>query len=195
MMDTESIFRKYTDEETFAKIVDYDSVSQMWQHSVDTYPNHVALADGETSVTYTELERQVSLMRGELLAKGVKSGDMVGVYAPNSIFFVQSYLAITTLGACAVLLPAHLDAMTVFGCCFKFGMQALCYHTNLEDNLAILKEKKLPIGLINNADTLSQSADDLPGQRGTEHGNLLKSGGSLHSFALLQKERSGPEIA
>ncbi|MBR2988200.1 MAG: acyl--CoA ligase [Clostridia bacterium] len=141
MINTADIFRPYTDAETFSKIVDYDSVSQMWQHSVDTYPNNVAIVDNGTSVTYAELENQVALIRGTLAQKGIKAGDTVGVYSPNSLFFVQAYLAVTTLGACAVLLPAHLDKTTVFGCYFKFGLKALIYNPVLEENLALIKEK------------------------------------------------------
>ena len=106
MINTEELFRPYTDAETFAKIVDYDNVTKMWQHSVETYPNHVAIVDGE-EVTYAQLDAQVAVLRGELMRKGVKPGDFVGVYAPNSLFFVRAYLAATTYGACAVLLPWH----------------------------------------------------------------------------------------
>ena len=104
MQNTVEMFRKYTDAQTFSKIVDYDSVSEMWEHSLKTYAENVAVVDGE-AVTYAALGEQVAKMRGELMAKGLKAGDIVGLLAPNSLFFVKAYLAITTMGACAVLLP------------------------------------------------------------------------------------------
>ena len=39
------IFRKYTDPETFEKIVDYASVTEMWNHSVEAYPDTPAIVD------------------------------------------------------------------------------------------------------------------------------------------------------
>ena len=45
------VFSKYTTKETYEKIVDYASVSEMWSHSVKTYPNNVALVDNGVNVT------------------------------------------------------------------------------------------------------------------------------------------------
>ena len=150
MINTEELFRPYTDAETFAKIVDYDNVTKMWQHSVETYPNHVAIVDGE-EVTYAQLDAQVAVLRGELMRKGVKPGDFVGVYAPNSLFFVRAYLAATTYGACAVLLPPHLDEATVFGCSMKFGFKALFYDRALEEKMALVKARNAALPLIDDA--------------------------------------------
>ncbi len=147
MQNTEELFRKYTDAETFSKIVDFDSVSQMWEHSVNTYPNNEAIVDGE-KVTYLELENQVAILRGELLSKGVKKGDRVGLLIPNSLFFVKAYLAVTTLGACAVLLPAHLDEITVFGCSLKFNLSALIYDSNLAQKTTVISAKNPKVVLI-----------------------------------------------
>ena len=149
MIDTKEVFRQFTDAETFAKIVDFDSISQMWQHSVKEYPNNVAIVDG-TEITYAELEKQVARLRGALVKNGVKAGDFIGLYAPNSLFFVQSYLAVTTLGACAVLLPPQLDEMTVFGCSMKFGFKVFLYDSALEEKVQLLKEKNKNVVLIEN---------------------------------------------
>lgn len=140
MQNTNDIFKKYTDEKTFSKIVDYESVSQMWEHSLNEYGNNIAVVDGE-SITYIELEQQVAVLRGELVSKGVKQGDCIGLFAPNSLFFIKAYLAITTMGACAVLLPVHLDETALLGCVKKFGVKALMYDVSLKDKVSILSEK------------------------------------------------------
>ncbi|MBR2337812.1 MAG: acyl--CoA ligase [Clostridia bacterium] len=150
MIDTEKIFKGFTDEQTFAKIIDFDSVSQMWQNSVSLYPENVAIVDEGCSITYAELENEVALLRGLLLKQGVKQGDLVGIYAPNSLFFVKSYLAITTIGACALLLPTHLDKTVVFGCCMKFGVKALFYDESLKDNVSLIVDQKVNIALFDN---------------------------------------------
>lgn len=134
------IFDKYTDAETLKKIVDYKNVSVMWQHSVAEYADNVALVDKE-SVTYSQLNNQVEQMRAALAEKGIQKGDRVGVYIPNSIAFVKTFLALTTLGAVAVLLPPHLDEMSVFGCSLKFALKALVYSPALQEKTAFAADK------------------------------------------------------
>ncbi|MBE6673619.1 MAG: hypothetical protein E7596_00770 [Ruminococcaceae bacterium] len=136
------IFEKYTDKETYAKIVDFESVSQMWAHSVSEYGDKTAICDNGESYTFSDLEEQVARMRSYLLENGVKKGDNVGIYIPNCKDFVKTYLAVTTIGAVAVLLPPQLDEMTVFGCSMKFALSAMVYSQALESKLTFLKEKR-----------------------------------------------------
>ena len=134
-------FEKYTDAATYAKIVDYKNVSQMWTHSVTTYANNVAIVDGEP-ITYAQLDAAVSRMRTALIAAGIKTGDRVGVYIPNSAAFAKTFLALTTMGAVPLLMPPHLDEMTVFGCSFKYELKALIHSPALAQNVGILKTKR-----------------------------------------------------
>ena len=137
MINSDSIFKSYTDEATFSKIVDYGCVSEMWAHSVATYPDNVAIVDGR-EVTFRQMNEEVAALRGVLADKGIKSGDNVGIYCPNSLAFVKAYLAAATLGACAVLMPPHLDMPTVFGCTMKFALNAIVYDESLSGNLTRL---------------------------------------------------------
>ena len=146
-MNTKEVFRPYTKAEEFDKIVDYSCMTEMWEHSVKTYPENVAIVDVK-EYTYKELDDAVSAFRGVLAENGVKTGDLVGIYMPNSVEFAKAYLAITTMGASAVLLPPHLDAMTVFGCAMKFGLKAIAYSEVLKDNLSFLAEKNPAVALI-----------------------------------------------
>lgn len=157
-METPNIFANYTDAETFSKITDYSCVTQMWTESVKNYKNGVAVVDGE-EYTYAKLDEMVASFRGLLAESGIKAGDMVGMYLPNSIDFVKAYLAVTTLGACAVLLPPHLDNMTVFGCSMKFGMKALVYSSALEEKLDITKAKNPSLPLIEGSSCSEKTTD------------------------------------
>ncbi len=156
-MDTNNIFARYTDAETFAKITDYSCITQMWNESVANYQDSVAIVDGE-SYTYGQLDAMVSSFRALLSKKGVKPGDIVGMYLPNCVEFAKAYLAITTMGACAVLLPPHLDNMTVFGCSMKFGMKALVYSKALEEKLDIVKAKNPNLPLVEGSESCEESA-------------------------------------
>ena len=146
-MTAENVFSRYTSAETFAKITDYTCINQMWQEAAINYRDSIALVDGQ-EYTYGQLDALVASFRALLAEKGVKPGDVVGIYLPNCADFAKAYLAITTMGACAVLLPPHLDNMTVFGCSMKFGMKALVYSSALEEKLDIVKMKNPALPLI-----------------------------------------------
>ncbi len=141
-------FDAYTDAEFIKNPLGFDCVSDMWEHSASAYAELDAVATAEEKITYGELNRQVALFRTVLANAGVKKGDRVGLYTPNSIDFVKAYLAITTLGAVAVLLPPHLDVTTVFGCSMKFALSALVYGAALKDNTALVSERNPKVALV-----------------------------------------------
>ena len=142
------IFRKYTDSETFSKIVDFNNVTEMWQNSVSKYRDNVAIIDGENKYTYEQLDAEISAFRALLMEKGVTPGSLIGILSPNSIGFVKSFVASATMAVPSVLLPAHLDAATVFGCAYNFGMKAIVYDESLTDKVAVVKEKLPSVALI-----------------------------------------------
>ena len=101
-------FEKYTTPEQLEKIVDYPSISHMWQDCVNKYADLDAIED-RAKYTYKEMDEEIALFRGLLKSKGVEKGDMVGMLVQNSYEFIRAYLAIQTLGAVAVLMPVHVE--------------------------------------------------------------------------------------
>ena len=183
-----SIFDKYTDRATLEKIVDYKNVTEMWEHSVNEYPNNVALV-AEREITFAQLDAEVSAFRTVLSNNNVSVGDKVAVYAPNSIAFAKAFLAITTLGAVAVLLPPHLDKMTVFGCTMKFGLMAIVYNTAMTENVGLVAEKNPAVALID-IDSTSDTATPSVIVDGSAPCTILFTGGTTgrSKGALLSNE-------
>lgn len=140
-------FKKYTDEETFSQIVSFPCMAAMWEDRVEKYSDRVAIVDGET-YTYGRLNEDVSGFRTVLAQNGVVPGSLIGILCPNSYGFVKAYLAATTFGVPAVLMPTHLDEMTVFGIASKFGMKAVVYDESLEAKVAVLRKKNPGVALI-----------------------------------------------
>ena len=68
-------FAQYTDPQTYAKIVDWPSVTAMWKNSAAAYAQNLAVEDGETSLTYAELDGRVAAMRGALKELGIEYED------------------------------------------------------------------------------------------------------------------------
>ena len=132
MAVTREVFRPYTDAETFEKIVEYGTVTEMWQACMNAFADRPAVEDGGVSHSFAELDKDASAVRAALYGLGLQKGDRVGLYAPNSYDFVKSYLGIVTGGFVCVALPPHLDEMTVFGCTMKYALKAVLVHPALE---------------------------------------------------------------
>ncbi len=147
---TRELFRKYTDPDTFEKIVETDSVSDMWKRCLAEYGDRTAVTDNGTEYTYARLEDDAAGFR-TLISGGT---GRIGIIAPNSYDFVKAFIAVTTLGKTAVLLPPHLDAGTVFGCVMLFGISQLVYAPEFEEKTAVVRARRPDVALIT-ADSLS----------------------------------------
>ena len=128
-------FLRYGDEKELARIIKNDkSVEEMWTRCAKQYSGMLAVSDTE-EYTYARLDEDVKYFRGALAAKGVKKGDYIGIYLPNSCAFVKAFLAAVTLGAVAVLIPPHLDGNAVRGMIKSFAFTALVYGEQTGDKL------------------------------------------------------------
>ena len=61
--DTREKFRPYTKPVDFARIIERESVSEMWESCVKEFADLVAIQDNETSHTYSELEDDAAKFR------------------------------------------------------------------------------------------------------------------------------------
>lgn len=158
MKYTENVFANYTSKENIERIKCFDSIEEMWNNSVKEFADQVALADPQRKYTYKELDDEVAKFRSALLSKGINKGDFVGVYAPNTIEWAKTYLALETLGCCAVLLPPHLPEQALFGCGMKFQMKAIVYHPALQAKIDALNAMPHKMALINVMETSEEKA-------------------------------------
>lgn len=84
-----------------------------------------ALSDTVNTYTYAQMGARIARRRTLLKQAGLAPGDCVALFEKNSIDAVESFLAVTSAGMVAVLLPAQLPAPAVVGCCAKFRAKAL----------------------------------------------------------------------
>lgn len=143
---TKELFRKYADQATFERIVDFDTVTRMWRRCREEFGDRVAIADDGKEYTYARLEEDAAGFR--TLLEKPETGTRVAIFAANSYDFVKAYLAIVTAGCTAVIFPAHLDANAVFGCCMMFGVKKLVFQRDFEERLALVKQRRPDIALI-----------------------------------------------
>ena len=156
-MNTKEYFRPFTAPEEFERIIEKETVTEMWRDCVRDYADREAIVYRESSCTFAQLEQAAAAFRAVLLRN--VDGGRVGIFCANSTDFVKAFLAVTTLGMTAVILPAHLDAHSVFGCCMLYKLNALVYQPELEEKVAFAKEKLAALPFIDitaSSDTKTQ---------------------------------------
>ena len=185
--NTRELFRKYTDPKEFDRIVEYQTVSEMWVHCLSEFHDAEAIQDNGRSYTYQDLENDAAGFR--TLLNTPAKGTRIALFAANSYDFVKAYLAIVTSGCTAVVFPAHLDAASVFGCCMMFGVSALVYQRDFEDRVSVLKDRRPDIRLIP-ADTCSAQKTALTHCSGSTPCAIVFTGGTTgrSKGALLSNE-------
>src|SRR6266566_9144944 len=83
-------------------------IASVWEHYCRLYADRIAVIDGESEVSYEQLNASATNLALNLLDLGIKPLDRLVVQLPNRIQFVYLYLALQKIGAIAVMaLPAH----------------------------------------------------------------------------------------
>lgn len=80
-------------------------IRDILERNARIYPDRIALAMGEESITYRELSARVALRASRLRALGIAKGDRVAVLMHNSPSYMELLYAVTQLGA--VLTPLN----------------------------------------------------------------------------------------
>ncbi len=143
-----NVFAKYTDAETFERIVEMDSVSEMWQRCLSDYPSLPAIVDEGKEYSYEAVEADAAALRACIANGAGAEKKRIALYCPNSYDFVKAFIAIVTAGHTAVVLPPQLPAMAVFGITAQYGVDTLLYAPALEANIAEVRAKLPHVRLI-----------------------------------------------
>ena len=142
-MDSREYFRQFADAQEFERIVEKPTVSAMWRDCVSEYSDKTAIMYKGEGYTYAQLENDAAGFR--TILGSVKEGGRVGILSANSYDFVKAYLAVVTSGRTAVILPAHLDRRSVFGCSMMFALDAVVYQPELKDSVSLVKAPLIDI--------------------------------------------------
>ncbi|MBF6171463.1 non-ribosomal peptide synthetase [Nocardia blacklockiae] len=93
--------RAHLDEWSHAATVaiERDTVDAMIRHSAARYPERVAVVFGDTELSYAEFDARVDRLANLLLARGVRNGDRVAVFAERSELLPIAFAAVLRAGA------------------------------------------------------------------------------------------------
>ncbi|ATL25675.1 Siderophore biosynthesis non-ribosomal peptide synthetase modules, Bacillibactin synthetase component F [Streptomyces formicae] len=88
-------------------VVPSASLADLFVEQVGRTPDAVALVSGDESLTYAELDARACGVAELLAARGVETGDRVGVMVPRSVELMVALLAVHKAGAAYV--PVDVD--------------------------------------------------------------------------------------
>ncbi len=145
------------------------NLADLFEHAADTFPDRIAVACGDQTVTYQQFDERSNKLAHHLAGLGVGLGDHVGLYARNSI-----------------------EALEMIVACYK--LRAMMININyryLENELRyLLSEAELKAAVVDRqfAPRLASLLPDLPGIAGTvviEDGSGADSGQGVRYEQVL----------
>lgn len=113
---------------------------------VKTVPNHEAFIRGERVVTWKQFDLATNRLANALIDLGIEKEERVAIMGFNSIEWMESYFAVSKIGA----VPVNVNP--------RFLAAELKHILDDSDSVALIMEK-------DNVDTVLQVRDQLPGLR------------------------------
>lgn len=86
----------------------YPTVAAMLREVSDRQPDDPAIIDGDTTLTYAQLDMFSRRIAERLRRYGIGAGDRVAIVVPNSAGYVATYFGSQLLGAIVVLVNTRL---------------------------------------------------------------------------------------
>ena len=80
----------------------FEDLVQLLSRSAVTRPNALALLQGDARITYLDLDRQANRLANELVARGIRRGDLVGLCLDRTPRMLAAVLAVLKAGAAYV---------------------------------------------------------------------------------------------
>ncbi|MCG8673513.1 MAG: AMP-binding protein, partial [Pseudomonadales bacterium] len=86
------------------------TIPQLVKQAAESYGDQVFLEDGSTKISFKDFEVQCRQLASSLINKGIKKGDRIGVWAPNTIEWVIAAVGAQCAGAVLVTLNTRYKA-------------------------------------------------------------------------------------
>ena len=107
------------------------------------HPDRLAIVDDEGRLTYREVDRRTDRIAAELVRRGVRSGDAVGLLARNGRGFVESTVALAKCGADVLYLGTATAGEQLREVLEREGATLVVHDEDLEPPLAGVTTEEL----------------------------------------------------
>jgi long-chain acyl-CoA synthetase len=114
------------------------------------HPQKTAIIAKEEKLTFAVLNQRVHALAAHLQHEGVKIGDRVGVFLPNSTAIALSYYGTQKIGAVTVILDARLKGKELQGVLRDADLKLLVVHRQLLSEVTdVFKEmEEIPLWVV-----------------------------------------------
>ncbi len=82
------------------------TLPDLWRHAAASFPSHPAILEDSRSWSFAEVGELSDRVAAGLAARGVRKGDRIALYSPNTAAFAIAYMGIVKAGGC--VLSLHL---------------------------------------------------------------------------------------
>lgn len=93
------------------------NISRLFLNTAEKHPDRLAIIDPKTSISYSDLKKDVLETAAYFRKKGIQKGDRVLVFVPMSVDLYRIVLALFYCGATAVFLDAWVNKKRLELCC------------------------------------------------------------------------------
>ena len=121
-------------------------IHQLFEVQVTKTPDAVAIALGNSQLTYQELNRQANQLARYLLENGVKLETLVGIYCDRSLEMVVALLAVLKAGGAYIPLDSNLPEQRLEFMLQDSGCEVLLTQDHLLANLSNYSGKVICLG-------------------------------------------------
>lgn len=97
--------------------IDYPSMTipELLMRAKDRCPEYIATTFDDADITYAELNAKVNGMANALISLGLKKGDHIALFLPNTPTYVIAYYAILKIGAVVVNINVGIQGAELAG--------------------------------------------------------------------------------
>ena len=104
---------------------EWGSIPGLVRTAAERYADAEAVVEGRTRITYAELGARVERAAAACLAHGIRPGDRVGIWAPNTLDWIVSALGAVSAGAVLVPLNTRYKGAEAAGVLRRSGARLL----------------------------------------------------------------------
>jgi len=120
------------------------NIADLFEYTADAVPDRMALIDGDTRLTFADLDARANRIGHALMERGVEAGQHVGIYAQNSHEWIEAMYGVFKARA----IPININ--------FRYVTDELAYLLDNADCVACIFDRQF-------ADRLAAVRDKTPG--------------------------------
>ena len=130
--------------EELAQLPYIPTTAQFVEWMEKQYASCPAISDTQVTYTYSQFCERIARRRAFLNAQGLSKGAKVAIFDRNSINAIELFLAATSAGYVAIVLPSSLPAPAVVGSCMRFDVEAIFVRDEFKPLTEGVKAKVFP---------------------------------------------------